>query len=145
MTVISTHSIGLKKVRETLDYSSGQLLKNFRISIRELDTPSSRRVSRDCPLDIRISSASDVAVVGTALPFERELETSSGISEEGWLGIRPTLSNPMTQVAQDGSERMIESLIRILLTYSIWIGVSGEVENQSKSQISELRSQSQSQ
>lgn len=102
MTVISAHNIELKKVRETLDYSSGMLSKNFRISTRELDTPSSRRVSRDCLLGFRGYLTSEVA-----LPFERELVTSNGIPRKDWLGIRSTLSNQMAQVTQEGSELLI--------------------------------------
>ena len=113
MTVISAHNIELKKVRETLDYSSGILLKNFRVSTRELDTPSSRRVSRDCPLGFRSLLASEVA-----LPFERELVTSNGIPREGWFGIYSTLSNLLIQVAQEGSELLINRS-RSFLTYSI--------------------------
>jgi hypothetical protein len=113
MTVISTHNIELKKVQETLDYSSGMLLKNFRVSTRESDTPSLRRVSRDCPLGFRSLVASEVA-----LPFERELVTSNGTPREDWLGIRSTLSNLMTQVAQVGSELLIDRS-RSFLTYSV--------------------------
>jgi hypothetical protein len=123
MTVISTDSIELRKVRDTLDYSSGQLSKNFRVSTRELDTPFLVRVSRDCPLSVRGSLVSDIA-----LPSERELVTSDGILREGWFGFHSTMSNPMTQVAQEGSECLINRS-RSFLTYSIWIGIRGEVEN----------------
>jgi hypothetical protein len=53
-----------------------------------------------------------------ALPFERELVTSNGIPREDWLGIRSTLSNLMTQVAQVGSELLIDRS-RSFLTYSV--------------------------
>jgi hypothetical protein len=92
MTNISVEYSKLKKVRESLDYSSGLLVKDFRVSTRGSDT--SKRASRECPLRVRSSSASDINfdIKVEALSLERELVTSSDTPREGLLGICSTQS-----------------------------------------------------